>query len=71
MYVMRHGEIIYAEFWDSLYSGTSIRELGLESGDEVIVPRVNRISLEAIMRYVNFFASLILLYYALNDNNRG
>ena len=70
MYVIRHGEIVYAEFWDSLYRGTSIRELGLESGDELIAPRINRISFQAIMRYVNFFASLILLYYAVNDNNR-
>ena len=70
IYVMRRGEIIYADFWNSLYEGTSISELGLESGDEIVVPRINRISLDGIIRYVNFFASLFLLYYALNDEKR-
>jgi protein involved in polysaccharide export with SLBB domain len=68
MYVMRRGEIIYANFIESLNSGTSLQELGLQSGDELIAPRINRISFNSIMRYVNFFASLILLYYALNEN---
>jgi len=68
IYVMRRGEVIYADFWNSLYEGTSIRELGLESGDEIVVPRISRISFDAIARYVNFFASLVLLYYALNEH---
>ncbi|MBN1480460.1 hypothetical protein EH223_20595 [candidate division KSB1 bacterium] len=70
MYVMRKGEIIYADFWESLHSGVSLRELGIKSGDEIIAPRINRISFDALMRYVNFFASLILLYYAINRQNR-
>lgn len=71
MYVMRKGEIIYADFWESLHSGISLRELGIQSGDEIIAPRINRVSFDAIMRYVNFFASLILLYYAINRQNRN
>lgn len=69
IYVVRNGEIIYADFWNSLYEGTSIRELRLVSGDEIVVPRVSRISFDAITRYVNFFASLVLLYYAFSDKN--
>ncbi|MBN1560743.1 polysaccharide biosynthesis/export family protein [candidate division KSB1 bacterium] len=70
IYVVRRGEIIYAEFWNSLNEGASIGELGLESGDEIVVPRINRISFDAVMRYINLFASLFFLYYALTDEKR-
>lgn len=69
MYVVRNGEIIYAKFLDALYLGTSLSELGLQSGDELIAPRINRISFTAIMRYVNFFSSLFFLYYAVTNLN--
>ncbi len=67
MYIMRDGDIIYADFIKSLTTGASLNELGLKSGDELIAPRINRISFNAIMRYVNFFASIILLYYAISN----
>lgn len=67
MYIMREGEIVYANFIESLSTGVSLTELGLKSGDELIAPRINRISFNAIMRYVNFFASIILLYYAISN----
>jgi protein involved in polysaccharide export with SLBB domain len=67
MYIMREGEIVYANFIESLSTGTSLNELGLKSGDELIAPRINRVSFNAIMRYVNFFASIILLYYAMSS----
>jgi len=71
MYLVRNGEIVYADFMDALYAGVSIRELGIRSGDELIAPRINRVSFSSLMRYVNFFASLILLYYALTNKNRN
>lgn len=67
MYIMRDGDIVYADFIKSLSTGVSLDELGLKSGDELIAPRINRISFNAIMRYVNFFASIILLYYAISN----
>ena len=71
MYLLRNGEVVYANFMEALYAGVSIRELGIQSGDELIAPRINRISFNSLMRYVNFFASLILLYYALTDKRRN
>ena len=71
MYLLRNGEIVYADFMDALYAGVSIRELGIRSGDELVAPRINRVSFNSLMRYINFFASLILLYYALTDKNRN
>jgi protein involved in polysaccharide export with SLBB domain len=69
MYVVRNGEIIYTKFMDALYLGTSLKELGLQSGDELIAPRINRVSFTAIMRYVNLFTSLFFLYYAVTNIN--
>jgi len=71
MYLLRNGEIVYANFMDAIYEGVSIHELGIRSGDELIAPRINRVSFNSLMRYVNFFASLILLYYALTNKNRN
>lgn len=72
MYVIRNGDVVYAKFMDALYMGTSLKELGLQSGDELIAPRINRISFAAVMRYVNFFSSLFFLYYAItNMNNKN
>jgi len=71
MYLLRNGEIVYADFMDAIYAGVSIRELGIRSGDELIAPRINRVSFNSLMRYINFFASLILLYYALTNKNRN
>ena len=70
MYLFRNGEIIYADFMSALYSGVSLSELGIQSGDELIAPRISRVSFNSLMRYVNFFASLILLYFALTDKQR-
>lgn len=70
MYIIRQGDILYRDFQEALYVGTSLQEIGIQSGDEIIAPRINRISFNAVMRYVNFFASLILLYYALRDEER-
>jgi protein involved in polysaccharide export with SLBB domain len=67
MYIMREGDIVYADFIESLSTGVSLDELGLKSGDEIIAPRINRISFSAIMRYINFAVSIILLYYAVSD----
>jgi len=70
MYIIRNGEIAYADFENALYAGVSLRELGLESGDEIVAPRLNRISFASVMRWVNFFASIVLLYYTIANYNQ-
>ncbi len=71
MYILREGEIVYTNFVESLSTGASLDELGLQSGDEIIAPRINRISFNAIMRYVNFFVSIVLLYYAVSNKGKN
>ncbi|MDZ7369667.1 MAG: SLBB domain-containing protein [candidate division KSB1 bacterium] len=69
MYVIRNGEILYANFMDALYKGVSVQELGLESGDEIIAPRINRLSFYTIIRYANFISSMIILYITISNRN--
>jgi protein involved in polysaccharide export with SLBB domain len=71
MYLLRNGDIVYADFMSALYAGVSLKELGIQSGDELIAPRITRLSFNSIMRYVSFFSSLILLYLALTDKQRN
>lgn len=70
VYIMRGGEIIYKDFRDALYKGTSLKEMGIQSGDEIIAPRINRLSLYDIFRYVNFISTLLLLYYTIQDRTK-
>ena len=70
MYLERDGEILYQNFSEAFYKANSLHEMGILSGDEIIAPRLNRISLASIMRYFQFASSVILLYFALaNDRN--
>jgi len=65
MFIMRKDELIYKDFVEAIHSGTSIYELGIESGDEIVVPRVNRPTFRSMMRYFQFGMSLIILYLTL------
>ncbi|NOY59801.1 MAG: hypothetical protein GXO75_12865 [Calditrichaeota bacterium] len=68
MFIMREGEIIYKDFEDALYKASSLKDMDLQSGDEIIAPRVNRLSFRTIMRYFQFGSSIMLLYLALINN---
>ncbi|MBN2412319.1 polysaccharide biosynthesis/export family protein [candidate division KSB1 bacterium] len=65
MFIMRKEQIIYKDFVEAIHSATSIYELGIESGDEVVVPRANRPTFRSMMRYFQFGMSLIILYLTL------
>lgn len=65
MFIMRKDEIIYRDFVEAVHNGTSIFDLGIESGDEIIVPRANRPTFQSMIRYFQFGMSLIILYLTL------
>ena len=65
MFIMRKNEILYQDFEEALHNASSLGEMGLESGDEIIAPRVNRLSFQTIMRYFQFGASIIILYLTI------
>lgn len=69
IYILRGGQVIYKDFRNALYRGTSLREIGIKSGDEIVAPRVTRLSLYDVFRYVNFISTLLLLYYTVQERN--
>ena len=70
IYILRNGVIIYKNFRNAIYSGTSLREIGIQSGDEIVAPRVNRLSLYDVFRYVNFASTILLLYYTIQERTK-
>ena len=72
MYIIRRDEVLYQNFEDAFYNASSLYEMGIESGDELIAPRVNTISLYTIQRYFEFMMSIFIFYFTLQSyrNNR-
>ncbi len=62
MFMVRKDEIIYKDFISALYNATSLYELGIQSGDEIIAPRVNRLTFTAVSRYFQFVMSILIFY---------
>lgn len=70
MYLMRRGEILPKDFTEAFYNANSLYEMGIQSGDEIIAPRINRISFYSIMRYFQFASSIILLYFTISNSQK-
>jgi len=66
MYIIRDGDLVFTNFIEAVTSGTSLAEMGIESGDEIVAPRVNRLNFNNMMTFVNFLSSLVLLYVTLS-----
>jgi hypothetical protein len=71
IYIERRGEMIYEDFWNAFYDASSLYELGIQSGDQIVAPIINRISFYTIMRYVSFGMSVLTFYFTfLNYRQR-
>jgi protein involved in polysaccharide export with SLBB domain len=70
MYLARNGDIFYKNFTNAFYQAQSLSELGIQSGDEIVSPRINRISMASIMRYFQFASSIVLLYLAFSNTEK-
>jgi protein involved in polysaccharide export with SLBB domain len=67
VYIQRKEEALYRDFEQAYYEGLSLAELGIESGDAIIAPRINRLTMETIMRYFTFGISMLTFYVTLLD----
>lgn len=65
MYVERGGKIIIKRLLESFESGYALEEVGIETGDQIIVPIRRGINLQTMVVIINLFASLALLYLRL------
>lgn len=70
IYIIRDDRILYKDFWNAFYRASSLAELGIQSGDELIAPRVNRLTMDTILRYFQFGMSIVTFYITfLNYRN--
>jgi protein involved in polysaccharide export with SLBB domain len=67
MYIIRKDEILYQNFEDAFYNASSLYEMGIQSGDELVAPRINTISLYTIQRYFEFMMSIFIFYFTLQS----
>jgi protein involved in polysaccharide export with SLBB domain len=65
VYILRKDDIIYRDFAEALHQGQSLAELGIESGDEIVAPRLHRLTFQSIIRYAAFGMSLVTFYFTL------
>ncbi len=65
MFVLRKDDVLYQDFKDALHKGESLSELGIQSGDEIVAPRLNRLTIRTILSYFQFTMSLITFYLSL------
>ncbi len=70
MYIMRMDTLLFEDFNEAVYSGQSLAELGLQSGDEIIAPRLRRLNFYDLLQYINFASSMILLYLTISDQTK-
>lgn len=70
MYIVRDRQIIYRNFGEAFYKAQSLYELGIESGDEIYAPRVNRLTFATIIRYIQFGMSLLTFYFSLMNYSK-
>jgi hypothetical protein len=69
-YIERQGEAIYRDFETAFYQGTSLYELGLESGDSIVAPRINRLTVQTVMRYFGWGLQFLTFYVTLLNYRR-
>ncbi len=60
--VERGGKVILEKLLNSFEKGYSIEDIGIESGDQIMAPTRNRLSVGTIIGSINLIMTLILLY---------
>ncbi len=63
--VQRGGSIVYRDLLREFERGVSLEEVGVESGDQIVLPGRSSVDIQFLMTIVNLFASIVLLYLRL------
>lgn len=67
MRVERGGKVVIEDVLKAFEQGVSLEEVGIESGDQLVAPTRNRISLQFLMTIINLFTSSVLLYLRIRS----
>ena len=65
MWVERGGEVIIENLLNSFEKGFSLEDVGIESGDQIMVPQRTGLNLGLIFSMINLVTSVVLLYIRL------
>jgi len=65
MSVERGGDVVIKRLLDSFERGTSIEEIGIESGDQIHAPTRSILDIGTLIGLMNLLASMLLLYLRL------
>jgi len=63
--VERGGKVIIKDLLKSFEEGFSLEEVGIESGDQIMVPQRRSMDLGVLLGMINLVASIVLLYLRL------
>ncbi len=62
MRVERGGKVVIPDVIKAFERGVSLEEVGIQSGDQLVVPTRSRISLTFLVTIINLFTTTVLLY---------
>ena len=63
--VERGGKVVIKNLLQSFEDGYSLEEVGIESGDQIMVPQRGTMNLGVLLGMINLVASIVLLYLRL------
>jgi len=68
--VKRGGRVVVDNLLEGFEKAHSLDQLGVRSGDQIIVPAVSRLRFSDVMRYASFAMSAAVFYLQLTDRSR-
>ena len=68
--VQRGGRIAINNLLEGFEKAHSLEQLGVRSGDQVVMAGISRVTMDDVMRYATFGMSVALLYLQISQYNR-
>ena len=69
IFVMRGGQIVAENLLEKFENAYSLKEIGIQSGDQVVLEQRKSFSFRSILEYSSFFFSAASLYLQIQRNN--
>lgn len=67
IYFTRAGKTVGEKLLNQFERAANIQEIGMQSGDQLYVPGVRRLQFVTILQYLGSLASILLLYFQIQD----
>ncbi len=70
IFVERSGHVIFKNLLEGFEQAHSLEEIGVRSGDQIYVPGRSSFNFRTVVDYVTLTASVVVLYYQIQDHSR-